>query len=394
MQTQTRVLMVLESVFPTPGGGGAESQVRTLGLHLPGRGVSVSVIVPMVRYGPQLQDDRVDGIEVRRIRYPKLPLLGAALMLVKLAWRLFELRREYGFIHAHIAGNMAAVCCVMGRLLGKPVLIKLTGMTEMVGGILDPHAGFKGWIKKKLMRSATHYQATSSQIARMLVDSGFEARKVQLIPNAVDTARFETPQRHTTPTEREAERRTLCGEGKKLVAVYVGRLEKEKDLELMLTGWAAAFRGNAGVALIMVGGGGLKAQLESLAHELGIADQVIFTGASSTVERYLALADVGLLTSRAEGLSNTLLEYMASSLPVIGTRVSGTEDFVINGQTGWLFPVGDVQQLQTCLLAAAGLGSTQLAVLGQNAKALVISQASISAVVNRLVELYAASAVV
>ena len=389
MQTPTRVLMVLESVFPTPGGGGAESQVRTLGLHLPGRGVSVSVIVPMVRYGPQLQDDRVDGIEVRRIRYPKLPLLGAALMLVKLAWRLFQLRREYGFIHAHIAGNMAAVCCVMGRLLRKPVLIKLTGMTEMVGGILDPNAGFKGWIKKKLMRSATHYQATSSQIARMLVDSGFEARKVHLIPNAVDTARFETPQQRN-----EAERRALCGEGKTLVAVYVGRLEKEKDLELMLTGWAAAFRGNAGVALVMVGGGGLKSQLESLAGDLGIADQVIFIGASRTVERYLALADVGLLTSRAEGLSNTLLEYMASSLPVIGTRVSGTEDFVINGQTGWLFPVGDVQQLQTCLLAAAGLGSAQLAMLGQNAKALVLSQASISAVVNRLVELYAASAVV
>jgi glycosyltransferase involved in cell wall biosynthesis len=161
----------------------------------------------------------------------------------------------------------------------------------------------------------------------------------------------------------------------------------------MLTGWAAAFRGRAGVALIMVGGGGLKSHLEALAKELGIGEQVIFAGATRTVERFLAVADVGLLTSRAEGLSNTLLEYMASSLPVIGTRVSGTEDFVVDGQTGWLFPVGDVQQLQSCLQAAADLGSQRLAGLGQNAKSLVISQASISAVVNRLVEIYHASPV-
>lgn len=376
--------MVMESVFPTPGGGGAESQVRTLGLHLPARDVGVSVIVPMVRHGPQVENDHVDGIEVRRIAYPKWPLVGAAIMLGKLAWRLYRLRREYTFIHAHIAGNMAAVCSVMGHLLNKPVLIKLTGMTEMVGGILDPEPSFHTWLKKKAMRWATYYQATSSQIARMLVESGFSEKKVRLIPNAVDTERFAALQRN------DDDRRALCGD-RRMVGVFVGRLEAEKDLDLMLRGWAAAFRGNAAVALVLVGAGSLKDQLAQQAKDLGIADQIVFVGASKVVERFLSLADVGLLTSRAEGLSNTLLEYMASGLPVIGSQVSGTEDFVVTGKTGWLFPAGDVAQFTTCLQSAAALEGAQLANLGQNARRLVMNDASIPAVVGRLVDIYGAT---
>ena len=133
------VLMVLESMFPTKGGGGAETQVRTLGRHLIEQGVPVSLLSPMVGYGSQSPTDVVDGIGVTRISYPKLPAVGALIMLSKLAWLLFRRRHGYTIIHAHIAGNMAAVCCLMGKLLNKPVLVKLTGMTEMVGGILDPH---------------------------------------------------------------------------------------------------------------------------------------------------------------------------------------------------------------------------------------------------------------
>jgi len=173
--------------------------------------------------------------------------------------------------------------------------------------------------------------------------------------------------------------------------VFVGRLEIEKDLDLMLRGWAAAFRHTPGVALILVGAGSLKADLEALVAELGIDEQVVFAGASHTVERFLAVADIGLLTSRAEGLSNTLLEYMASALPVIGSRVSGTEDFVVTGKTGWLFKAGDVEEFTACLQAAANLGGEQLVALGQNARNLVVNEASIGAVVNRLVGIYTAN---
>ena len=380
---KTRVLMVLESMFPTKSGGGTEAQVRTLGRNLIERGFGVSLLVPMVAYGEQSASDLVDGIEVTRIAYPKRSKIGAAIMLVKLALRLFRGRHSYTSIHAHIAGNMAAVCCVMGFLLRKRVLVKVAGTTEMVGGILDPRPDLMIRLRKAALRQAAYYQATSSRIADMLVRSGFAVEKIHRIPNAVDTQRFESAKRD------ESLRRQLCGD-KSLVGIFVGRLEQEKDLELMLIGWSAAFAQTLSTTLVIVGSGTLMSPLKALAKQLGIDRQVVFVGASDSVERYLALADMGLLTSRAEGLSNTLLEYMASGLPVIGSRISGTEDFIDAEKTGWLFPAGDVFQFKECLLAAAALPQDQRATLGQNAKRFVTSQASIDAVLNRLVHLYEA----
>lgn len=373
--------MVLESVFPTAAGGGAESQVRTLGMHLPLQGVDVSVIVPMVRHGPQCQHDAVDGIKVHRIRYPKWPVVGATVMLGKLAWQLWRRRRDYTFIHVHIAGNMAAVCSLVAVVLRKPVLVKFTGMTEMVGGVLDSRPSPSVRFRKRAIRRATNFQATSSQIARLLVTSGFPAARVKLIPNAVDIARF--MEGDVDP----AGRRALRGQTR-FMAVYVGRLEAEKDLQLMLRGWALAFEDAQDVSLTLVGDGSLRPWLENFAVTLGISDQVTFAGASNAVERFMSAADVGLLTSRAEGLSNTLLEYMASGLPVIGSRVSGTEDFVAHGRTGWLFDAGDVVAFARCLHAASVLDSGELNTLGRNAREFVSERASIKAVTARLAQLY------
>ena len=379
--------MVLESVFPTKGGGGAETQVRTLGRHLISNGVPMSLLAPMVRYGPQTETDIVDGIPVKRISYPKIPGLGSLVLLGKLAWELIRRRSQYTIIHSHIAGNMSAMCCLVGRLLGRPVLVKLTGMTEMVGGVLDPHPGPFARMRKLAMRGATYYQATSSQIARLMVERGFDARKIHLIPNAVDTSRFSSLQRD------ESRRRQVCGGDKSIVGIFVGRLESEKNIELMLEGWAGAFVDNPGAALVIVGAGRLMDPLISRAKSLGISEQVKFVGASDVVEQYMSIADVGLLTSNSEGLSNTLLEYMASGLPVIGSRISGTEDFIDTGQTGWLFKAGDINQFKDCLRNASNLAQGRLLELGQNAKRGVVSRASIAAVVDRLLLLYSGECV-
>lgn len=371
------ILMVMESVFPTSHGGGAESQVRTLGLEFIARGVPISVVVPMVKFGPQRDIDSVEGIPVRRIRYPKLAILGSLWMHLSLVWLLVRERDRYSVIHSHIGGNMSAVCSVVGRLLGKPVLIKLTGMTEMTGGIIDPSAGFAVRVRRRAIQLASAYQATSHRIARMLVAAGFDANKVHHIPNAVDVDRFERFVGYP------ALRRQVCGD-RPLVGVYVGRLEAEKGLEILLRGWAAVFRERSDAMLLMVGNGTARESLRALAESLGIADQVNFVGPSQQVERFLSLADFGVLTSLHEGLSNTLLEYMAAGLPVLGSKVSGTEDFVIDGRTGWLFEPGNVDAFSASLAQAAAAGIDELRRRGREARALVDERASIKSVVDQL----------
>jgi L-malate glycosyltransferase len=379
-----RVVMVLEATFPVYGGGGAESQVLTLGKCLIERGVDVDVVVPMVANGPQIAQENVSGLRVTRISYPRVRLFGGVIMLGKLAWHLIKERRGYDFIHAHVAGNMAAIAALTGAVIGKRVLVKLTGMKEMVGGILDTDAGFTASWKRWAMQRGAILQATSTRIQTMLQQVGFARQSTLLLPNGVDTERFTSVGERTNLA---ALRQQLCGDAR-LVGVFVGRLAPEKGHELLLASWAKVMNGRSDTKLLLVGDGPKRDAVQSLAHELGIGGQVVFAGHSDDVAPFLRIADFGLLTSLAEGLSNSLLEYMASGLPVVGSRVSGTEDFVVPNETGWLFEPGDGASLELALRNAACAERDTLRELGRAAHRRIMSTASLEAVTDALIQQY------
>lgn len=378
MSEADSVVMVLESVFPPVGGGGAEAQVATLAACFRRMGVSARIVAPMVAHGPQVAVERVRDLDVERIAYPKIQHVGGVVLLLRLAWSLVRYRDRYDVIHAHIGGNMAAVCSLMGRLLRRPVVVKLTGLTEMAGGILDPAAGFEARCRRRAIRTATALQATSSRIAALLKANGFAPEQIHLIPNAVDTERFR-------PGDATGQSRASGP-----VVVYVGRLAREKGLELLLRAWSKA-RNGSGV-LVLVGAGELAGALKQLASELGCGDSVRFIGPCSDVATFLHSADLAVLASDQEGLSNSLLEYMAAGLPVIGSRVSGTEDFVLPGRTGWLFEAGDLDGLVRCLAQALSASADERAEMARNARAEVCARASTETIANSLLQLYERSA--
>ncbi|HEY6476312.1 MAG TPA: glycosyltransferase family 4 protein, partial [Polyangia bacterium] len=215
------------------------------------------------------------------------------------------------------------------------------------------------------------------RIAHEVARHGFPPDRIVVLPNAVDTARFRV-------------RTTARAPGAPFHAVYVGRLVAEKGLGTLLAAWARAFGGRThlDVRLELVGSGPIEGELRAQAASLGIAGEVAFLGHRDRVEEILADADVGLLPSRIEGLSNTLLEYMASGIPPVASRVSGSEDFVLPGVNGWLFPVGDVDALAAALREAATLPPERLAEMGRQARADVESGASLDRVIGRLTALY------
>jgi glycosyltransferase involved in cell wall biosynthesis len=132
----------------------------------------------------------------------------------------------------------------------------------------------------------------------------------------------------------------------------------------------------------------MKAQLQQRAAGLGLAGKVSFEGHRSDLVSVLEEADFAVLPSRIEGLSNTLLECMASGLPMIASRVSGSEDLVRTGENGWLFEVGDAVGLARCLDAAAQLPVAQRLAMGRSARETVTSHADLAHVLDRLVSLY------
>jgi len=369
------ILMVLESNFTQTGGGGAESQVRTLSLRMKRLGQRVTIITPMLPGGPQISAERCYGIPIGRVSYPRRRKIGGAVMCLKFAAFLLRNRRRYDVWHVHIGHHLGAVACLLGPILGKPVVLKISGSWELETGLLSRSGGLVGELGRRWLHRATAVQAISTRMAEELRRSGFPRERIMVLPNAVDTTRFEA---------RGAARKP----GAPFVAIFVGRLVGEKGLPTLLEAWGEAFRGRDGVRLRLVGGGPLEAELRDQARRLGIDDQVEFHGPCDRVESVLAEAHLGILPSRIEGLSNTLLEFMACGLPVLATAVSGSEDFIKTGRNGWLVPVSDKAAMSASLREAESLPADRLAQLGEAARRDVEAAASLDVVVGTLLSVY------
>jgi glycosyltransferase involved in cell wall biosynthesis len=169
----------------------------------------------------------------------------------------------------------------------------------------------------------------------------------------------------------------------------VGRLEERKGHALLL----AAARTMRALApegrpqIVLVGDGPLRAPLGAQAAALGIAADVVFLGALADVRPALAAMDVFVLPSRAEGMSNALLEAMAAARPIVATAVGGTGEVLDTDRTGVLVPAEDAEAL-----AAAVLGllaePVRAARLGAAARRAVEDRFGSHRMIGRLEQLY------
>lgn len=365
-------LLVMDSHYPSAGGGGAESQCGTLGRWFNAQGLDCTLVVPLDETSPPVVQEVIDGLPVVRIPYPHLRVLGGVVLHLRLLATIWRMRRRTTMIHAHIGSGLAVTACVAGRLFGLPVLVKLTGATELIRGALDPAMGIRGRTIWTGLHLAGGYHAISSEIARAIEAVRLPADRVHRIPNAVDVARFAVPR-------DQSARETLCP-GATFVALFVGRLEPIKNLPVLLQAWARALREDDGAWLLLAGEGRERKRLESLARELGVASRVRFLGNVDHVERLAPLADIAVLPSLREGLSNAMLECMACGLPMVASRVGGNPDFVIEGRTGWLHDAADGAGLARQLAAARDAGASEWRRLGELARNEVRERASLAMV--------------
>lgn len=135
----------------------------------------------------------------------------------------------------------------------------------------------------------------------------------------------------------------------------VGRMQGEKDplnlLRAFLRLVDATPGGRERLRLVFIGDGPLRGEAQRLAGESGCEDIVWFAGVRDDVAALLRGLDVFVLPSLAEGISNTILEAMASGLPVVATRVGGNPELVDDGRSGTLVPAGDPEALAEAIRA-------------------------------------------
>jgi len=172
--------------------------------------------------------------------------------------------------------------------------------------------------------------------ARALCEvDGFAGNRIEVIENGIDV------QRYGPAKDQHALKERLGLEPARRYIVHVARHHPVKNQTTLIRGFAMAAPHLAKVDLLLVGDGPLRGELEALATNLEVADRVRFVGIQSNVPEWLAAADAFALTSVSEAASLTLLEAMATGLPVVVTAVGGNPEIVFHDREGLLFPRGD-----------------------------------------------------
>ena len=148
--------------------------------------------------------------------------------------------------------------------------------------------------------------------------------------------------------EIRSESRIMC-----TLALYVGRLDQQKGLPDLLDAAERVIALKNNWHLALAGDGPCRDWLlDQISKRSAFHGKVHWLGRRDDIPNVLKSADVLVLASLWEGMPNSVLEAMAAGITVIGTAVEGTEDLVINGDTGWLVPPGDASTLAGAMLEA------------------------------------------
>jgi sugar transferase (PEP-CTERM/EpsH1 system associated) len=356
------------------GTGGLENGLVNLLNRMPGECYR-HVIVCMTTCGDFRDRIRNDSAQVYEMLRGEVPL---ALVY----WRLFRLfrRLQPAIVHTRNLSGLDALLPAV--LAGVPVRIHGEHGRDMDD--LDGSNARHLRLKRLFRPLVTRYTAVSKDLARYL-ESGIDvpAWRVHQIYNGVDTSLFR-PSTYDSPSDSTmAERSFTIG--------TVGRLQPVKNQRLLVRAFGAAVsrapRSMATARLIMVGEGPMRPALESAIAESSLQSRVQLVGARNDVPDVLREMDVFVLPSLAEGISNTILEAMATGLPVIATRVGGNSELIEDERTGALVETGDWSALADRLIAYAS-DPTLRARHGRAARVRAEHEFSLDAMVRSYTALY------
>jgi glycosyltransferase involved in cell wall biosynthesis len=244
----------------------------------------------------------------------------------------FIKEKKIDILHAHTSHTHTIACLarmIAGR--GKVVVSRRVDFKPKLS-----------WINRKKYRWPDHYVAISIAIKNILIDFGIQENQIAMVHSAIDPARFDV-----APCNREdlgfPEDVFLWGN--------VAHLVPHKDHATLLRGFAKVIKQTPKANLCIVGPGKLESELKALSNELGLGDHVKFLGRRDDVPSLLKMFDGYVMSSNEEGLGTSVLDAMASKLPVVGTDAGGLPEMIKDEETGLLVQSGNFTQLGEKMVA-------------------------------------------
>lgn len=188
----------------------------------------------------------------------------------------------------------------------------------------------------------------SNAVVSLLKDRGIGPDTIKLIYNGLDVDRLRPSK---ADRQKIAEDLHLPGNDNIRFVTMVANLRHEvKNHPMFLRSASRVIKKSSSVHFVLAGEGPLADSLMESANAMGIANNVHFIGRCSNVPDLLKISSIGVLTSYAEGFSNSIIEYMAAGLPVVATDVGGASEAVRSGETGFLVESNDDEALSKKIL--------------------------------------------
>ena len=280
------------------------------------------------------------GRMAERIKNPDVKIIEMRLPTDRFRFPVIRLAREFQSVApdiVHTRGWATVDAIWAARVAGVRWVIH--GEHGREAGDPNGRNRKRNIVRKCLSPLVSRFVTVSDDLKSWMIQTvGIPESKVTTIHNGVDTRRF-------SPDGRSASRFSLGLDDSVFTIGTVGRLDAVKDHRSLLQAFLPIARSTKPACLIIAGDGPMRRAIESLSAELGISEKVRLLGERHDIPRVLNACDVFTLTSIAEGISNTILEAMASALPVVATRVGGNPELVDDGVSGRLVGARDVGAL-------------------------------------------------
>lgn len=315
--------------------GGSERVGAAVARHAAGNGRSTSACATHGGPGPILHRLEEAGVTCEAVGDGSLGRIGRAL-------RLYRHFRRHGTSVVHVQ-HFNVLSIVLGPA-------RLAGVDRVV---VTEHTDRELRTRPKARRIATRHGRRADDvtvvhqgIADFLIEElDFDPSHVHVIPNGVDTGRFQPRPSVLREALEIPAHRVLVGS--------VGRLHPDKDpLNLVRALRSLGDEGREAIHLAIVGDGACRAELEAQIRDAHLADRVTLLGERHDIPELLAALDVFAMPSKTEGLPVALLEAMASGLPIVATDVGGVAAAL--GDCGLVVPPQDATALGEAILRLAG----------------------------------------
>jgi|ERR1035437_141399 glycosyltransferase involved in cell wall biosynthesis len=372
--------------YYAPHKGGNERQCQLLSEHLAGNNAKVVVLTE--RYSGKLQKKEIiNQVEIIRLSslntyfdiskvksgnfFARLFRFGfyyvaefSLMFNIFLFLRYQKVKNEVLHIHQN---NWIAFWGILGINKRIPVIIKdatLNGFNELR---LMP---LNTYMKKRIIKDG-RFVAISTDIRSNLLENGVKEENIYLIPNAT-----------IVPSKSNSYHNSQD-------IIFVGNFDqgKIKSLDILINAMIHVFKQNKETRLLIIGKGDPRSYLKLIDNYPLFKNRIQFLGQIDNISQYYLNSFIFVLPSRSEGMSNALLEAMSYGMPCISTKVSGSNDLIVNNQNGMLVDIGNDNQLAESILHL--ISHREFAYqLGKNARKTIFNNYQIDLIAREYMKLY------